>query len=79
MGKMFPTIVRVDEVVGEDDNDASDELVLEEDKGWMGGAEEERWWWVRSAVVMLEVGEEERDNVAKTDAEGGVPVPREAA
>ena len=33
VGPMSPTVVEVDEVVGEDDSDAGDGLVLHEDKG----------------------------------------------
>lgn len=34
---MLTTIVGVDEVVGEDDGDAGDEVVLEEDEDVVGG------------------------------------------
>ena len=37
-GPMSPTVVGVDEVVGVDDGDAGDGLVLDEDEGgWTGG------------------------------------------
>ena len=32
-GPMLPTVVGVDEVIGEHDDDVGDELVLDEDKG----------------------------------------------
>ena len=39
MAPMSPTVVGVDEVVGEDDDDAGDELVLDEDVDVVGGTE----------------------------------------
>ena len=54
-GPMSPTVVGVDEVVGVDDNDTCDRLVLHEDEGdgWAAAAtevaaaaaKEERWRW----------------------------------
>lgn len=55
MGPMSPTGVGVDEVVGEDDNDVGDQLVLDEDEGCgqgtaatgvaAAGTKEEHDWW----------------------------------
>jgi hypothetical protein len=90
VGPMSPTVVGVDEVVGEDDGDAGDGLVLDVDEGGrqaaaaaMGVAaaateEERRQRLVRSAAAVLEVGEEP-ESVMKTGADGGVPAPGEAA
>ena len=58
-GLMSPTVVGVDEVVGEDDVDVGDELVLDKDEGGARTAmattgvaaaavEEERNWWTGS-------------------------------
>ena len=50
-GPMSPTVVRVDEVVGKDDGDAGDELVLDEDEG--GG-------WAAAATEVAAAAKEER-------------------
>ena len=91
-GPMSPTVVGVDEVVGVDDGDAGDRLVLgRRRRGWTGGVgggyEGSGGGGQRRAAAAARLGVWRRcskyaknpDSVTKTGADGGVPAPRETA
>ncbi|XP_044976007.1 uncharacterized protein LOC123443609 [Hordeum vulgare subsp. vulgare] len=89
-GAMLPTVVRVDEVVGVDNDDAGDELVLTEMKGVDGrrgsgeraaavskkssDVEEEQW---RQPDGDAQSRRGRTHSVTKTGSDDGVPAPRE--